>query len=236
MTSNILFIFNAMKRIALVTGANRGIGLEISRQLVNKGYFVYQGARNLDSVPDLSEKGEAVPVELDVTDSVSIEAVMKIIKKDQKKLDVLINNAGISKSSKGVVDVTYEEYEEVMLTNYFGPLKMIQLAYPLLKKSSDARIINVSSRMGSWKSLKFGYAPYRQSKVSLNALTVQLANELEQDNIGVCAVCPGWVRTEMGGASAERDVTEGADTIVWLADNKSFVTGKFYADREIIDW
>ena len=122
-----------------------------------------------------------------------------------------------------------------MDANFFGPWELIKTLKPLLSKSDDPRIINMSSGMGALNELKRGgYAGYRTSKTALNALTIQLASEL--DDIKINAMCPGWVKTEMGGSEAEREVEKGAETAVWLATNDVIPSGKFLRDKEVIEW
>ncbi len=136
----------------------------------------------------------------------------------------------------GLQRASIEKSKEIMDTNFYGVWRMCQAAIPLLQKSSDAQIINVSSGMGLLSNLS-GYLPaYSLSKASLNAYSIMLANELEIKNIAVNAVCPGWVRTELGGPDAPLSVAEGVDTIVWLAQRNSRETGKFYKKRQILDW
>jgi len=221
-----------MQKIALVTGGSRGIGLEVCRQLAEAGIKVFQGTRK-----EIKSKNEnLLPVQLDVTHPSDIKSAVDRITMDVGKLDILVNNAGISIDSKRLISVPEKDFRSVLETNFFGPFNMVQHFLPLLRKSSDARIINVSSRMGKWDRLTGGYGAYRTSKVGLNALTVQFASELMQDNIKVYSVCPGWVKTDMGGKGASVELEDGADTIVWLALEKGIATGKFYAERKEVGW
>ena len=216
----------------LITGGNRGIGLEIARQLGALGWKVYIGSRNLASGQEAATKldGEIIPVELDVTNTDSIRSCFNKI----PELDVLINNAGLF-GEKSLRDPDMEEIRQILDTNLIGAIEVTKYFMIRLKKSSDARIINVSSGMGSWSDLHSSYAAYRLSKVSLNAFTVMLASELE-GKAKVNAMCPGWVRTDMGGSNAPRSVKEGADTAVWLATEESIPNGKFVRDRKVISW
>ena len=219
-------------KTVLITGGNRGIGLEIARQLGALGWKVYIGSRNLASGQEAAMKleGEIIPVELDVTNTDSIRSCFNKI----PELDVLINNAGLF-GEKSLRDPDMEEIRQILDTNLIGAIEVTKYFMIRLKKSSDARIINVSSGMGSWSDLHSSYAAYRLSKVSLNAFTVMLASELE-GKAKVNAMCPGWVRTDMGGSNAPRSVQEGADTAVWLATEESIPNGKFVRDRKIINW
>jgi len=129
------------------------------------------------------------------------------------------------------------ETADAMKTNFMGPVRTSKYFMPLLKKSADARIINLSSGMGELSSLQSGgYGAYRLSKTSLNAFTILLASELQQEGIKVFALCPGWVQTDMGGKGATRSVEKGAETAVWLATDKQSLNGKFYRDKKVIDW
>jgi NAD(P)-dependent dehydrogenase (short-subunit alcohol dehydrogenase family) len=122
-------------------------------------------------------------------------------------------------------------------TNTLGPVRLVQVLLPLLKKSRGGRIVNMSSGMGALNEMEGGYAAYRISKTALNALTSILGAELAEHHIAVNSMCPGWVRTDMGGANADRDVSEGADTAVWLSlDAPQALAGKFYRDRQVIPW
>eukprot|EP01008_Symbiontida_sp_HLA12_P001765 NODE_2950_length_435_cov_0.666667_g2926_i0.p1 GENE.NODE_2950_length_435_cov_0.666667_g2926_i0~~NODE_2950_length_435_cov_0.666667_g2926_i0.p1 ORF type:complete len:133 (-),score=13.09 NODE_2950_length_435_cov_0.666667_g2926_i0:37-408(-) len=123
-----------------------------------------------------------------------------------------------------------------MATNLYGPWRMIQFFTPLLIKSDDPRIINVSSGLGEWKDLAGDYPAYRILKTSLNALTIMFARELKDKGVKVNAMCPGWVKTDMGGPNAPRNVSQGADTAIWLATEKAIATGKFFRDRKEISW
>ena len=135
------------------------------------------------------------------------------------------------------MDANLAEVDKHMKSNFYGPWNMSQAFYPLLKKSVDARIMNISSGMGALEDLKLGgNAPYRISKTALNGLTILMASELKNSGIKVNAMCPGWVRTDMGGSGAPRNVEQGADTAVWLATTKEISTGKFYRDRKEISW
>lgn len=268
-----------MKTI-LVTGGNRGIGLEICKQLHHLGHTIIMGtrdtARGVEAARSADIDVQVFP--LDVTDEQSIIALKSRVDRNFGKLDVLINNAGLGsthfnsnnsaartgrdilrmsgKTGKkikelikpvlkrtgfisnddNVKSIDMDRVRHIMDTNLYGPWMMISHFIPLLEKSDDARIINISSGMGALESLDGEYPAYRMSKVSLNALTIMFARELEVKKIVVNAMCPGWVRTDMGGPDAPRQVNQGADTAVWLATERIGETGKFYRDREIIPW
>jgi NAD(P)-dependent dehydrogenase (short-subunit alcohol dehydrogenase family) len=228
--------------IVVVTGANRGIGFEISRQLATRGAQVVLTSRKLEAgkaaVKKLATQDMTVQFHpLDVTSSKSIVALREFLKRTYRRVNVLINNAGIiAKGDAPGLEVDMETVRATLETNAFGPLHLSQALVPLLHDSNHARIVNISSGMGAVSEMEGDYAAYRISKTALNAVTAILAAEL-RDKIAVNAACPGWVRTDMGGRSAERDVTEGADTPVWLAlDAPQRLTGKFVRDRKVISW
>ena len=228
-----------MKKIILVTGGNRGIGREICRELSEKGHQVILGSRTEQKAKDASiELGNDIfPVELDVSSNRSIKSAAESLKKEFGRIDVLINNAGIWIGSEGLTDPNIDNIREIFETNFFGPISMNGFFLPLLKKSDEGRIINISSGMGALDDLKGGgYAGYRLSKTGLNAQTILLANELQGSKIKVNSMCPGWVRTGMGGGSAPRDVSKGAETAVWLSLEKDIPSGKFFRDKKIIPW
>ena len=228
--------------IVVVTGANRGIGFEISRQLANRGAQVVLTARKPEvgkaAVKKLAAQNLTVQFQpLDVTSNKSIIALREFLKRAYGRLDVLINNAAIiAKGDAPGLEIDMETVRVTLETNALGPLHLSQTLAPLLRRSKHARIVNISSGMGAFSEMEGDHAAYRISKTALNAVTAILAAEL-RDRIAVNAACPGWVRTDMGGRSADRDVTEGADTPVWLAlDAPQRLTGKFVRDRKVISW
>lgn len=229
-------------RIALVTGANRGIGLEVCRQLAQQGYTVILGARDLrkgeQAAASLIERGLSIVAHaLDVTDPASIDALATDLEQRYGRLDVLVNNAAIlydtwQRAASADLAVVHEALE----TNTFGPWRMCQAFLPLLRRSGHGRIVNVSSEAGSLASMGAGTPAYNLSKAALNALTRMLAAELRSSDILVNAVCPGWVATDMGG-SGGRPVSEGAATVVWAAtlpDNGP--SGGFFRDGRALPW
>jgi NAD(P)-dependent dehydrogenase (short-subunit alcohol dehydrogenase family) len=233
---------SSKETIALVTGANRGIGLEIARQLVHRGATVTLTSRNADAGKAALEKLGATELKvqfhtLDVTEKASIVALRQFVEKTYGRLDVLINNAGIISNDDGsILQVKLEAVRATLETNTLAPLHLAQTFVPLLKHSRQGRIVNMSSGMGQLSEMDGGYAAYRISKAALNAVTGILAAEL-RGSVAVNSMCPGWVRTDMGGANAERDVSQGADTAVWLAlDAPQDLTGKFLRDRKVIPW
>src|ERR1700751_1180560 len=228
--------------IVVVTGANRGIGLEISRQLATRGAQVVLTARKSRAgkaaVKKLAAQNLTVQFRpLDVMSGKSIVALREFLKRTYGRLDVLINNAGIIASGDAPgLKVNMETVRVTLETNALGPFHLSQALMPLLQRSRRPRIVNLSSGMGALSEMEGDYAAYRISKTALNAVTAILAAEL-RGRVAVNAACPGWVRTDMGGRNAERDVKEGADTPVWLAlDAPQRLTGKFVRDRRVISW
>lgn len=226
-------------KVALVTGANKGIGYEVARQLVARGMRVFVGARNREAgekaVAQLG--GETRLLQIDVSNEESISKAARELSSQTDRLDVLVNNAGIVlDDSGGILDLTSEVLQRTLATNLFGPLLVTQAMLPLLQKSAAPRIVNVSSGAGQLSGAMQGWAPgYSISKTALNGLTRQLAAAFP--NFAVNSISPGWVRTDMGGSEAPRSPEEGAEGIVWLATEASqSLTGKFVRDREIIDW
>jgi NAD(P)-dependent dehydrogenase (short-subunit alcohol dehydrogenase family) len=217
--------------VALVTGANRGLGLEVSRQLAARGYTVIAGARDPAAVPALP--GDVRAVRLDVTDEDSIAAV----RAELAALDVLVNNAAIhydtwQRALTADLDVVREAFE----TNTLGPWRMALAFADLLRASRQGRLVNVSSGAGALTGMLDGHPAYSISKAALNALTLMLAAALRRDGVLVNAVCPGWVATDMGGPGG-RPVEDGAAGIVWAATlPDDGPTGGFFRDRRRIDW
>jgi NAD(P)-dependent dehydrogenase (short-subunit alcohol dehydrogenase family) len=231
-----------MDKIALVTGTNRGIGLEISKQLAASGITVVMTARNMQAgrpiVNDLRKQWKHVWYhQLDVDDENSIQDVYNYIETSFGKIDILINNAGIFlDDGKSAIELDLNILRSTMETNLYGPIRLIQIMLPLLKKSNDARIINLSSTMGQFAVLGPHGAAYRISKAALNAMTVIFSAELASYDIKVNAVHPGWVKTSMGGSNAPLPVEKGADSAVWLATAEKIPNGKFIQDRTVIEW
>jgi NAD(P)-dependent dehydrogenase (short-subunit alcohol dehydrogenase family) len=219
--------------IALVSGASRGIGAEIARELAaDHGFRVYAGARNPDQVDRLDG---IEPIQLDVTDQASIDAARERIESESGRLDSLVNNAGVYGDPVGAADYDLGAAHEVLEVNTFGPWRLIEAFLPLMRASDAPRIVNVSSGAGQLSDMNGGRAAYRVSKAALNALTRTLASD--EGWVKVNTTCPGWVRTDMGGSAAPRSVEEGADTAVWLATlPEDGPTGGFFRNRKPIPW
>jgi NAD(P)-dependent dehydrogenase (short-subunit alcohol dehydrogenase family) len=231
------------ERIALITGANRGIGFEMARQLVRRRLHVVIGARDVTdgrrAVETLrAEGGKATFLALDVSSSDSIRTAASKFAETAGHLDVLINNAGIyPDEGLTVLTLSRDRLDQTFQTNTFGPLEVTQAFLPYLRKATAARVVNVSSGYGQLDGLSPDVPSYCLSKLALNGLTIMLAKALQADRIAVNSLCPGWVRTEMGGPNASRSVEEGADTAVWLADEAPHrLTGRFFRDRQEIPW
>ena len=231
-----------MDKIALISGANRGIGMETGKQLLELGWNVVFTARNMHEgrplINKLREKWKSAWFhQLDVTDEQSISDVAEYVEDTCGRLDVLINNAGIMiEENHKIMDMELDDLHKTMATNLYGPLMLTRTMLPFFKDSKDARVINVSSRMAQLSGMEGGHAAYRISKAALNALTIVMAKELEGEGIRVNTICPGWVRTDMGGPNANKSIEEGPDTAVWLATADNIENGKFYADRKVIPW
>jgi NAD(P)-dependent dehydrogenase (short-subunit alcohol dehydrogenase family) len=236
------------QQVALVTGSNRGIGFEIVKQLAMKKIDVILTSRNSDSgeaaVRKLAEDGlkKVVSMELDISSQVSVNRTLDKVEKSFGKLDILVNNAAIliDKHDITASNADLETVKITLETNLLGSWRMCKAFIPLMKRNSFGRIVNVSSGSGGFEYMATsgGYWPaYSVSKTSLNALTVMLASELRGTNILVNTVCPGWVRTDMGGPDAPRSAEEGAATPVWLATlPDGGPTGCNYYDKEQTSW
>ncbi len=232
-----------MAKTVFITGANRGIGRETARQLAAKGFEVFLGARDPQSGEQAADPmrkagGRVTVLQIDVADTDSIQAAVAKLGTVADRLDVLINNAGIyPDEGLNIFTISREQLARTFQTNTFGPVVMTQAFLPLLRKSGDARVINVSSGYGASDGLSPDVPSYCLSKWALNGVTIMLATALRGDRIAVNSMCPGWVRTDMGGANATRSVEEGADTAVWLASEAPReISGKFLRDRKEIPW
>jgi NAD(P)-dependent dehydrogenase (short-subunit alcohol dehydrogenase family) len=225
-------------RVALITGASRGIGPEVGRGLKAKGYRVFLSARDEARGKFTAAKLGCEFLRLDVSNAESIQAAAREIEAKAGRLDALVNNAGILvDETKSALEVDAKSVEESLATNTMGPLLLCQAFIPMMKRKNYGRIVNVSSLMGQLSEMGGGYVGYRISKAALNAVTRVFAAETTGTGILINSVSPGWVRTEMGGQSAPRTVEQGADTIVWAATlPEGGPSGGFFEDRERVEW
>lgn len=231
-------------RIAIVTGANRGLGLEIARQLVKADVLVVAGCRDKAkcdaALEALRKEGANVDAfELDVADTRSVKRFVERVEKQHGAPSILVNNAGIYPESteSRVIDTPTSMWRETFETNLFGAVRMCREVVPHMTRLRYGRIVNISSGLGQLSQMGEGSPAYRVSKAAINALTRTLAAEVAAQGILVNSMSPGWVKTDMGGESAPRSVEEGADTAVWLALLPSNgPTGQFFRDRKPIPW
>lgn len=231
------------QKVALVTGAYRGIGLETCRQLAKKGCRTILTARDArkgeNACRILQQDGlDVTPCQLDITDKASVQRAAVWVEKKFGRLDILVNNAGISlDTGQRIEETELEIFRNTLETNLLGAILVCKTFLPLMKKGGYGRIVNVSSGKGSFRKLAAENVAYRVSKAALNAFTLALADELRETNILVNAATPGWVRTHLGGVKAPRTTEEGADTIVWLATlPDDGPRGGFFKDRKEFPW
>jgi len=227
--------------VAVVSGANRGVGLEVTRQLAEAGHIVYLGSRDIDAgndaAADLDLPDLVIPVVIDVTDRATLDAAAHQIADEHGGVDIVVNNAAIHYDSNQTASAPdFSIVREALDTNVFGAWNTILAFSDQLAASGHGRVVNVSSGGGALTDMGAGLPAYRLSKVSLNALTRMFAAEFSQHHVLVNSICPGWVATDMGG-SGGRPVREGAAGIVWAAtlpDNGP--TGGFFRDTKPIPW
>jgi NAD(P)-dependent dehydrogenase (short-subunit alcohol dehydrogenase family) len=238
--------------VALITGANKGIGFETARHLGQQGFTVLLGARDPERGQAAAERlrGEGLdarPLLIDVADERSVTAAAEAVERDVGRLDVLVNNAGVNfEFGDGVrpSELPLDRLRATYDTNVFGPFAATRALLPLLRKGLHPRVINLSSTLGSLTALtdpghplfELNLLAYNSSKTALNAITVCLAKDLRKDGIAVVAVCPGWVQTDMGGKSAPRSVKEGARIVVQLATDPAPPTGILLDENGPIAW
>ena len=231
--------------VALVTGSNRGIGWEVCRALADKGCEVILSGRDeaavAGAVKTLKKKDLRVTgLVLDVTDDLSVAAAEKSVQRQFGRLDILVNNAGVlldTPSTRTVEKARIEIVKATFEVNFYGALRMIQAFLPGMKERNFGRIVNVSSGMGRLTDSRPHYVAYRTSKTALNSLTRLVATDTTEYNISCNSVCPGWVRTDMGGPDAERSPKKGAETIVWLAlRQEKEPSGEYLRDKAHLAW
>lgn len=235
------------RKVAIVTGSNRGLGLEIARQLASQGLSVGLAARDVgkgQAAAELlrSQGLEVHAVELDVDDARSVAHGVAEVLARFGRIDVLVNNAGVlldgpDAQTASVLDLPPDRLLAAFKTNALGALLTMQQVLPVMRSGGYGRIVNMSSRAGQLDELRPGVPSYRVSKTALNSLTRVTAAEFAGENIKINAMCPGWVRTSMGGDNAPLSVTEGADTAVWLATlGDDGPTGGFFRARKPLAW
>lgn len=236
--------------IALITGANKGIGLEIARQLGTQGITVLIGARDEKRGTEAAEKLQAEnidahAVQLDVTNQQSIDAAAKYIESEFGKLDILVNNAGIAIDNAPPSQLDMEILRRTYDTNFFGVFAVTKAMLPLLHKSQAGRIVNISSGLGSltqnsdpnYEYAQIKYLAYNSSKTALNAMTVQFAHELKDTPIKVNSADPGYVATDINNNNGPRTVQQGASTPVRLATLPADgPTGSYFDDNGVVPW
>lgn len=238
-------------RTALVTGANRGLGLETAHQLAKLGYHVILTSRNTKSgeakTSELAQLGLKVSfAPLDVSVESSINSLAEHVLQEFGGVDVVINNAGIFLESTGsdfspqksrAMELPSQIVLKTFETNTLGAYRVIQAFLPAMQTKNYGRIVNVSSGMGSLSEMQGGFPAYRISKTALNAVTRVFAAETRHSDILINSVCPGWVKTDMGGSKATRSLQEGVDTIVWAATLPTGgPTGLFFRDKKPLNW
>lgn len=239
------------KQVALVTGANKGIGFEVCRQLAKSGVQVILGARDAKKGSAAAEtlRSEGLPVffqKLDVTSTEDIGTVYDFIVSKFGRIDILVNNAGVlldpprhppDAEGASVFNAKLDTIRGSLETNTFGAFLLCQKFVPLMLKNGYGRVVNLSSGMGQLADMNGGWPGYRISKVALNAVTRIFADETAGSNVLINSVCPGWVKTDMGGQEADRSSAEAAGGILWLATlPDGGPTGGFYRDKESIEW
>ncbi len=239
------------KQVALVTGANKGIGREIARQLATRGMSVLVGSRDEErggaAVAALREGGaNAHLVLLDVTREVSITGAAKAIEREHGRLDVLVNNAGIARAADPPSAASVEVMRAIYATNVFGVVAVTNAMLPLLRKAAAGRVVNMSSSLGShglasdpttMVAQQGAFFPYASSKAALNAFTIRLANELRGTSIKVNSACPGYVATDLNGHKGHRTTMQGAAIAVHLATlSADGPTGGFFDDAGVVPW
>ncbi|MBF0571423.1 MAG: SDR family oxidoreductase [Candidatus Omnitrophica bacterium] len=232
------------ERVVVVTGGNRGIGHEICRQLAKLDLMVVLTSRHekdgLEAVTNFNKN--EFPVRfcpLDVTNPSQILELTDFLTKEFGRCDCLVNNAGIFLDNQdgNFFNTDVATVRQTMETNVYGPYLLCQALLPLMRKNNYGRIVNISSGLGQLNDMGGGYLAYRMSKTAINVITRVLAVELAGTNILVNSMCPGWVKTRMGGSGATRSVEEGADTAVWLSTlPDGGPSGKLFRDRKEVSW
>lgn len=224
-----------MKRIALVTGANRGIGLAIAKGLAKRDYSVLMGCRDIDVAKVDAAKIDATPVKLDLSERQTLNHDLNEILANFPTIDVLVNNAGVLEKGS-MSDVSIDAFYASMRVNFEAPYELTHALVPQMNKRGFGRVVNLSSGWGAFSDGLNGPAAYSVSKAALNALTLSYSQAASRD-VKINAMCPGWVRTKMGGPAAMRSPDKGAETAIWLATlDKDGPNGGFFRDKHPIAW
>ena len=235
-------------KLALVTGGNRGIGYEICKQLLEKKITVILSTRNKEkgtiAIEKLGNTDQLIYQRLDLSDSRTFKDIIYFIDREFGKLDILVNNAGINLESSSdtnkevsALNPNYDDILKMFEINTLNTIKLTNYLIPTLRKSKDARIINLSSSMGQLTNMDKGSIGYRLSKTGLNVMTRVFSKELQGSNIRINSVSPGWVQTDMGGANGRLKVEDSVETIIWLATEPNLkINGRFLKDKTEIDW
>jgi NAD(P)-dependent dehydrogenase (short-subunit alcohol dehydrogenase family) len=230
-------------RVAIVTGANRGLGLETSRQLLEKGVLVVLAGRDRAALDEAAsglgaDEQRAMTVRMDVADAASIARARRDVLQRFGRVDILVNNAAVLVAEDGdVLEITSDDYRRTFDTNVFGVIEVCRAFVPDMARAGYGRVVNVSSGAGQLAAMTTYATAYSMSKAALNAFTRLLAHTYRDQGVLANAVDPGWVRTDMGGPSAPRSPQEGADSIVWAATLRDDgPTGGFFRDRRQITW
>ncbi len=233
----------SLVRTALVTGGNRGLGRETVRQLAQKGLKVVASYRDAAHLPALQTELPGVTwICADLSDAAGVETLIKALRESDTAIDVLVNNAGVfldydADPTGSVWTASRDTITATFNTNTLAPFQLCQALVPGMLERGFGRVVNLSSGMGQLDEMEGGTPAYRISKTALNAVTKIFAAEVAGQDVCINSMCPGWVKTDMGGANAERSIPEGADTIVWLATLPTGSTnGGFFRDREPIAW
>jgi len=231
------------KNVALVTGGNRGIGFEACRQLAVRGFGVILTARDavkgMKAAKTLQAEGLDVTfLRVDVTSDQSIAEAVRGIADDPGRIDVLVNNAGVYlDEGNSLTTIDPSLFLQTIDTNLGGTYRMIRAVIPMMERQKYGRIVNVSSGLGSMDSMSAGTGSYKVSKLALNGLTRVMADEVNDKQIKINCMCPGWVRTDMGGSFAPRSPKKATETILWLAElDETGPTGGFFRDKKAIDF
>lgn len=238
------------KRVAIVTGASRGLGLGCAQALAERGYSVVMCARNANQLRQaagvlIANGFNAANIVCDVGNETDRQQLAEFVESRYQRCDVLINNAGVflephnfaNQRPAPALSSTTTTLQQTIAINSLGPWHLIQLLLPLMQRHDYGRIVNVSSGMGALDQMGRGYPAYRLSKLMLNTMTHLIAQDLESSNIKINAVCPGWVKTEMGGEHATRELDQGVASIIWAAVlDQHGPSGGFFRDGKAIPW